>query len=395
MTSDQSLQSQNSEFLRNAHEYAIFFREQAPLWDKTDVVELDPILVRAREFGLTGLTLPSEYGGKGLSALEWTLAVEEIAKTARSWIPADPLFMTAGPGPAVVLASNNEALKKEILPRLASGEAVAAVNITEPDAGSGMTDLATKATEVGDEIVVNGQKRYITGAGEAHYLVTFCRFGDTKGAKGIGAVLIEQDREGVEYGRNPDWLGLRGIPHPEVNLNDVRIPASNVLFRPGEFPRLMRAFNLERLHNAILSLGFAGAALEMSKEFVRERVQFGRPIVEFQGIQWQIADMEVDLEAAKALVYRAAAQAVEGKYPDALDICVAKLYANEMGIRVTHQACDLHGALGYTKDSDVERLLRDALLLPVAGGTVNVLRNTIAAELFKGSNLSQRRPVPA
>jgi butyryl-CoA dehydrogenase len=375
-----------------AKEYASIYTEQAAQWDEADQVDIHPIVKRAADFGLTGLTLPVEYGGKGVTALEWTVAVEEIARTAQSWIPADPLFMTAGPGPAVILASHNETLKRRVLPQLAHGEAIAAANITEAEAGSGMTDLSTVAVADGEDFVVTGQKRYITGAGDSHYLVTFCRFDDIPGAKGIGAVLIERDREGVIYGRNPHWTGLRGIPHPEVTLDAVSIPKENLLFPAGDFARLMRAFNMERLHNAILSLGFGQAALDLTMEFVRQRCQFGRPIVEFQGVQWQVADMQVDVEAARALIYRAASSAVEGKYPVALDISVAKLYANEMGIRVTHTACDLHGALGYTRDTPVERLLRDALLLPIAGGTLNILRNTIAAELFRDAPLSQRRP---
>ena len=386
------LTAEQEEFQKRAAEYASVYTDQAAVWDRTDQVDIYPIVKRAAEFGLTGLTLPVEYGGKGVSAMEWTVAVEEIARTAQSWIPADPLFMTAGPGPAVILASENEAVKRRVLPELGRGDAIAAANITEAEAGSGMTDLSTTAIEDGDHLVVNGQKRYITGAGDSHYLVTFCRLGDAPGAKGIGAVLVEYDREGVIYGRNPDWTGLRGIPHPEVTLEDVRIPKENLLFPAGDFARLMRAFNMERLHNAIQSLGFAQAALDLTQQFVRERCQFGRPIMEFQGVQWQVADMQVDIEAARALIYRAASSAVDGKYPLGLDISVAKLFANEMGIRVTHRACDLHGALGYTKDKPVERLLRDALLLPVAGGTVNILRNTIAAELFKDISLSQRRP---
>ncbi len=378
-------------FREKVHEYASIYTDQAAAWDVCDDVDLGPIMSRARAYGLTGITLGTEYGGRDLSAIEWTVAVEEIARTALTWIPAEPLFMTAGPGPAIILASDNEALKKEILPRLVAGEAMAAINITEPGAGSGMTSLATVARREGDDFVVTGKKRYITGAGVADYLVTFCRFEEILGAKGIGAILIERDREGVVYGRNPDWLGIRGIPHRELTMEAVRVPSSNLLFGPGQFARLMRAFNLERLHNAILSLGFAQAALDMSKEFVQQREQFGRPIVEFQGVQWQLADMHVDVEAARSLIYRAALNAADGKYPEALDVSVAKLYANEMGIRVLHKAADLHGALGYTKDLPIERLLRDALVIPVAGGTVNILRNTIAGELFKGLSLSQRR----
>jgi butyryl-CoA dehydrogenase len=229
----------------------------------------------------------------------------------------------------------------------------------------------------------------------AEYLVTFCRFDGVPGAKGVGAVLIEHDREGVVYGRNPDWMGLRGVPHSEVMLEGVRVPKTNLLFEPGQFGRLMRAFNLERLHNAVLSVGFALGALDLTQDFVREREQFGRPIIEFQGVQWQIADMYVQIEAARALIYKAAQGAEEGKYPEALDISVAKLFANEIGVRVIRQAADLHGALGYTKDYPLERILRDSLVIPVAGGTVNILRNAIAAELFKDLRLSQRRPAPA
>jgi alkylation response protein AidB-like acyl-CoA dehydrogenase len=387
------LTREQAEFRDRVHEYAVVFRDQVVEWDDQDDLDIWPVMRRAHEYGLTGITISKEYGGQDLGAFEWTLAVEEIARTAMSWLPADPLFMTAGPGPAIILASENEALKKTILPRLVRGEAMAAINITEPEAGSAMTDLATTAIKDGDEYIISGSKRHITGAGVAEYLVTFCRFEDVPGAKGIGAVLIENDREGVVCGRNPNWLGLRGIPHPEVTLREVRIPTGNLLFPPGHFARLMRAFNLERLHNAVLSLGFAQAAFELSRDFVVQRRQFGRSIVEFQGVQWQLADMHVDIEAARALIYQAAQNADEGKYPAPLDISVAKLFANEMGIRVVHQAADLHGALGYTRDYPLERLLRDSLVMPVAGGSVNILRNTIAAELFPGSSLSQRRPV--
>ena len=386
------LSGEHEDFRAKAREYRERFWDQIPAWDEKDDLDIWPIMRRAREYGLTGLTIAESYGGQDLGAFEWTLAVEEIARTAMSWLPAEPLFMTAGPGPAIILASNNEPLKQEVLPRLVAGEAMAAINITEPTAGSAMTDLGTTATEDGDDYLVTGNKRHITGAGPAEYLVTFCRFDGRPGVKGIGAVLIERDREGIVYGRNPDWMGLRGVPHREVTLENVRIPKSNILFPPGEFARLMRAFNLERLHNAVLSLGFAQAALDMTMEFVREREQFGRPIVEFQGVQWQVANMYVDIEAARALIYKAARGAQEGKYPEALDISVAKLFANEMGIRVIHQAADLHGALGYTKDYPLERILRDSLVIPVAGGTVNILRNAIAGELFKDLSLPQRRP---
>jgi butyryl-CoA dehydrogenase len=379
-------------FRKRVVEYAAVYRDQAATWDERDEVDIAPIVRCAREYGLTGIIIDEKYGGAGLGALEWTIAVEEIARTALNWIPAEPLFMTSGPGPAIILASDNEALKQEILPRVVAGEALVAINITEPGAGSAMTDLATVAVEDGETFVVDGSKRYITGAGQVDYLVTFCRFDDTPGAKGIGAVLIERDRDGVKYGRNPHWLGLRGVPHGELSLEGVRVPRQNLLFPPGRFARLMSAFNLERLHNAILSMGFAQAALDMTKDFVNQRQQFGRPIVEFQGVQWQVADMHVDVEAARTLIYRAATNAIEGKYPQALDISIAKLFANEMGVRVVHRAADLHGAAGYTKDLPIERLLRDVLVMPSAGGTLNILRNTIAAELFKGVPLSQRRP---
>lgn len=379
------------EFQRHVREYAAVYRDLAPQWDEDDSVDLRPIMQRAREYGLTGLILSHQYGGRDLGALEWTLAVEEIARTALHWAPADPLFMTSGPGAAIVLASSNEDIKAEVLPRLVAGDALAAINITEPGSGSGMTELTTEARRTADGFVINGHKRHITGAGQAEYLITFCRFDDLKGAKGIGAVLIEGNRPGVVYGRNPHWMGTRGIPHGEIHLDNVEIPARNLLFEPGNLVRLMQAFNLERLHNAVLSLGFAQAAFELTKDFVRQREQFGRPIVEFQGLNWQIADMFVDIEAARCLVYRAAANAVEGKYPQALDMSVAKLFANEAGIRVVHRAADLHGAVGYTRDYPIERLLRDVLVMPTAGGSNNMLRNTIASQLFPDVRLTQRR----
>jgi butyryl-CoA dehydrogenase len=385
--------SPDQEELRSrAREYAEGLRAEVARWDRDDAMDMHAVVRQAYEHGLTGVTLPARYGGPDLGAVEWTIIIEECARASGSWLAGDPTFMTSGPGPMIVLASGSEEARQEVLPALVRGDAYVAIAITEPHAGSGMTDLTTQAVTNGDGVVISGKKRYITAAGEADYLVTFCRFDGIPGAKGVGAVLVGRDDPGVEYGRNPEWLGLRGIPHCEVTFKETPVPPERVLFGAGNLRRLMLAFNYERLHNATLSLGLAEAALDAARAFVAEREQFGRPVIDFQGVQWQVADMYTEVEAARLLVYKAASTAVDGKYPTALDVSAAKLFANEMAIRVAYTAAQLHGGLGFTSDVELERILRDVVVMPVAGGTPNILRNGIASELFPDRRFPQRLP---
>ncbi|MFC2059746.1 acyl-CoA dehydrogenase family protein [Chloroflexota bacterium] len=375
-----------------AREFGERWRPFAAEWDEKDhISNMKEIIDDARECGFLGMTVPKKYGGQDLTVLDWTITVEEIARAAQSWVPGDCVFMTSGPGPSVCMRSPNEEVKRKYLPSIVNGEKLCMVTMTEPKYGSAMTDMETSATADGDYYIINGSKRLITGAGEIELYSTFVRFGGIPGAAGIGAIMLERGMPGFVFGKNPKLIGLRGVPHGELYFENCRMPKENLLFPEGHFRELMEAFNMERMHNLILSVALAEASYDEAVKYVQARQQFGRDIIEFQGIQWAIADMWVRIQAARWLMYMAAATAVDGKYPKALEVSTAKLFANDIGTWVSQRASYLQGSDGFSNDFPAERLTRDLLIMPVAGGTPEILRNVIAAQLFPQRKFSQRK----
>ncbi|MGC9323825.1 MAG: acyl-CoA dehydrogenase family protein [Desulfomonilia bacterium] len=339
------------------------------------------------DLGLLGMTLSPENGGGGRPALDAVLAIEELAKY--SPMIAAPVF-ESNVGPVRVIdLFGTEKQKRSVIPGVCAGELSVSVCMTEPGAGSDLTALSTRVVEDGDHYILNGCKSFITGGGHASHYLVYTRFGDISGFKGIGAVLVEKGTPGFSFGKQEEYMGLRGMPSCDLVFEDVRIPREHVVIQPGGFKDLMMTFDIERCGNSAMCLGVAGGALEEARTYAQERNAFGRPICEFQAIQLMVVDMAVKLDAARLLVYRAATGAGKG-LPSIYEASLAKCYANEMVIDVTNKAMQVFGGYGYSKEFPVERMLRDGRAWCVAGGTIQMLQITLASFLF-GRRFDQRK----
>jgi len=345
---------------------------------------------RYGEMGFLGVNLPEEYGGLGLGHLEALLVLEQFAMISNA--VAFPVC-EALVGPVRTLERfGSEALKAQVIPEVVSGEATVAVSMSEPDAGTALTDLATRAREEGDHFVLDGTKRWTSGAGHARYYVVYTRLSDAPGAKGIGALLVDKDMEGVSFGKREQLMGFRGIETRDIAFDSVKVPRENLIVPAGGFGRLMSAFGLERCGNATQSLGLAAAALEQATEYVQERTAFGKPIVDFQAVQMRLAEMAMQVEAARLLIYRAAANAEhnEGGLPSVYESSTAKCFANEIVRSVTANGMQVMGGYGYHKDYGMEQRVRDGFAWGIAGGTTDVQKTNIAAAIV-GRRFDQRR----
>jgi alkylation response protein AidB-like acyl-CoA dehydrogenase len=337
--------------------------------------------------GFLGIALPEQYGGAGAPLMDALVVVEELAKECR---PAAFQVFEANTGPArVVNLFGTTEQKQRFLPPIIRGDETMAVAISEADAGSAATDLTTRAKFSDGTWTLNGSKRWISNGGEAENYLVYARLCDEPGAKGIGALIVEASREGVSFGAQERLMGFRGIPSADVIFDDVQMPEGNLLVGPGGFRDLFSAFSIERLGNATMSLAIAQAALDRTVSYVQERMQFGKPIIEFQSVQMTLADMVLQVEAARQLVSRAAINAGTG-LPVPLEVSVAKTTANEAAKRVTDLAMQLHGGNGYTEEYGLERLHRDAHGWAIAGGTPTMQRIRIVSELL-GRSFDQRR----
>ena len=362
------------------------FRELARKVDETGEFPFH-LIPRYAEMGLLGMVLSTEHGGGGQPAINAILAIEELAKA--SPMVASPVFESnVGPVRVIDLFGTPEQ-KESILPGVCKGEYSVSVCMTEPEAGSDLTSLASKLVEDGDRYILSGRKTFITGGGHASHYLVYARFGNTPGHKGIGGVLVEKGMPGFSFGRQERYMGLCGMPSCDLIFEDVPVPKKNVVVGPGDFAKLMLTFDIERCGNAAMCLGTAGGALEAAKQYAQERHAFGRPICEFQDIQFKIVDMAMKLDAARLLVYRAASGAGRG-YPSIYESAMAKCFANEMVVEVTGLAMQVFGGYGYSREFPVERMARDARAWGVAGGTVQMLRITQASLLF-GRRFDQRK----
>jgi len=338
------------------------------------------------ELGYLGITLPEEYGGAGAPLAHALVVLEELAKQCR---PAAFQVFEANTGPARVIAlMGTEHQKKQFLPPIASGEKTMAVAISEPHAGSAATDMTTKASCVNGAVTVSGTKRWISNGSEADVYLVYCRMRNAVGSKAIGAVLVEADREGVSYGADEKLMGFRGIPSADIFFDDVVVPEENIVAGAGGFKKLFEAFSIERLGNTTMSLAIGQAALDRTIDYVQERTQFGKALIEFQAVQMTLADMVLAVDAARLLRDRAVAGIRDG-FPDSLQVSLAKVTANEMAKKVTDMAMQLHGGNGYTEEFGLERLHRDSHGWALAGGTPIIQRTRIVSELL-GRSFNQR-----
>lgn len=362
------------------------YAPHARTWDEARTPM--PVAERRRlgELGLLALPLPEEFGGGGRPLIDALIVMEELAKA--NPLAAWPVF-EASTGPArVIHLFGSDEQRKRILPAVASGEITIAVSISEPDAGSAATDALTSARIVGDEVVVNGSKRWCSGAGHAEKYLVYVRFGADKGAGAMGAVLVDRDSPGLTFGPQESLMGHRGVGSADMFFSDVRVPVEDLIIPRGGFRQLFTAFSIERLGNSTMSLAIGQTALDRSAKYVLERRQFGKVIADFQLVQAAVADMVVQVEAARLLIYRAAASAGTGA-PPTLEASVAKCFANEMAKQVSDLAIQVHGGYGYTAEYEIERLHRDAHGWALAGGTPSMQRTRIASE-YLGRRFDQR-----
>lgn len=348
------------------------------------------VVRRYGEMGFLGVNLPEEYGGLGLGHVEALLVLEQFAMISNA--VAFPVFEAlVGPVRTVERFASG-ALKQQILPEVISGEATVAVSMSEPDAGTALTDLTTRAQQNGDHYILDGAKRWTSGAGHARYYVVYTRLSDAPGAKGIGALLVDKEMDGVSFGKRESLMGFRGIDTRDIAFDAVKVPKENEIVPAGGFGKLMSAFGLERCGNATQSLGLAAGALEQATEYVQERKAFGKPIVDFQAVQMRLAEMAMQVEAARLLIYRAAANAehLEGGLPSVFESSTAKCFANEIVRSVTANGMQVMGGYGYHKEYGMEQRVRDGFAWGIAGGTTDVQKTNIAAAIV-GRRFDQRR----
>ena len=342
------------------------------------------------EMGFLGVNLPEQYGGLGMGHVEALLVLEEFAQISNA--VAFPVFEALVGPVRTIERFGSDTMKAKILPEVIRGEKVVAVSMSEPDAGTALTDLTTKAVESGNGYTVNGYKRWTSGGGHSDYYVTYCRFTDEPGAKGIGAILLEKNMSGMSFGKREELMGFRGIPTADISIEDVQVPGENVIVGAGGFGKLMSAFGLERCGNATQALGLAAAALEQALSYTQEREAFGKPIVDFQAVQMKLAEMAMKVDAARLLIHRAAANA--SAQPDGLptvyESSLAKCYANEIVREVTALGMQVMGGYGYHKDYGMEQRLRDAYAWGIAGGAIDVQKTNIAAAMI-GRRFDQRK----
>jgi 3-sulfinopropanoyl-CoA desulfinase len=363
--------------------------EIAPHAAETDRSERYPwhcVEVLKRE-GFMGMTIPAEYGGRGASYLQAVLLIEEMAKACSS---TGRICVESNMGALGAIMKYGSEAQKRLAAALVLAGDKPAILITEPEAGSAATEMTTRADRKGDRYVLNGRKHWITGGGVSRLHLVFARMVREGTEQGIAGFIVVRDPDsgspkGLVIGKREPAMGVRGIPETEVLFEDLEVPEDMVLIPPQGvrkgFAGLMDAYNGQRVGAATVALGIAESAYELALDYARQRRQFGRPIAEFQGIQWMLADMSIQLAAAQALIYLAAARAGEG-FPDKREAAQAKVFAADTAVRVTNDALQIHGAMGYSRNLDLERKVRDARMFPIAGGTAQILRTQVAGAIL-------------
>jgi len=337
---------------------------------------------RLAEIGVLGMAVPQHYGGSGLGILDTVLVLEEIGKVC--YVTAMAVLGEVGVQCRIISTYAPESIKQKILPRVATGEAILAICMTEPDAGTDVPNYTTNTAVKGERVVVNGRKTLISRADLAEMFVVFTRVDSVPGAAGIGCVLVPGGVKGLVAEAKYHTMG--GEYLCEVQFNDVELPLENLVIRDHGLKRLMSAFNTQRCLNPAICLGLAEGALEASLQYLRDRPAFGHPIGDFQGLRWKAADMYIQIEAARGLLYRAAVSGAQ--FPDPTLAAMAKIYCNEMSIRVTSEAIQIHGGYGFTDEYAVSRFFRGTRYGSLGGGTTETLRNLVGKKLVEEMDLA-------
>jgi butyryl-CoA dehydrogenase len=357
-------------------------RPRAQEYDEKEEFPWDIVKVLS-ESDLFGIYLPQEYGGTGGGALDLCICVEELSRACGG--TALVLAATAL-GTYPILLFGNEEQKKKYLPDIAKGKKLVAFALTEAQAGSDAAGLQTTARKEGDHYVLNGVKQWITNGGEADIYSVLAVTDRSKGARGFSAFIVEKGTPGFEFGKKEKKLGIRASATRELIFTDCKIPKENVLGREGMgFIVAMKTFDNSRPGVAAQAVGIAQGALDLALEYSKQRVQFGKSISSFQGIQFMFADMATQVEAARALVYSVARMIDKGEKNVSKVSAMAKLFASDVAMRVTTDAVQIYGGYGYMRDYPVEKYMRDAKITQIYEGTNQIQREIIALELIRES----------
>lgn len=349
------------------------FQRDGFAWDSLKVLA---------DHDLTGLTLPVEVGGQGASLLDAVLVMMAITKVCPH--SADALQASNFGAIRQVAKFGSERVRSEVLPLLLRGEGLVTAGMSEPDAGSALTDLRTTARYEGDHVVLDGQKCWNSHGPDATHSVVWCRFGPS--SRDIGAVLVPFDAPGFSRGKRE--LHMSGESHCQLFFDGCRVPKEYVLADSGALRSMLSIFGVERMGNASRALALAETAYERAVEHAKVRKAFGKDLCEFQGLQWKFADMRVELDAARMLLLRAVANADAGA-PDSTEAAIAKLHANRTAFQVANEAMQVFGASGYSQEYPLEYIVRRTRGWMIAGGSVEILKNTIAGSVF-GRRFDQR-----
>ena len=369
-------------------------RPRAAAIDRDEQYPWDVVKALA-EAGFVGMTIPTALGGQGRSFLDAVLVIEEMAKSCT--VTARIVVETNMGAISTVMAYGNEAQKK-LAARLVLEGDKPAICITEPDAGSDALAMTTRADRRGDVYLINGRKHWITGAGVSRLHLIFARVFDERGEElGIGGFLAVRDEaKGLRVTKREQTMGLRGMPEGELTFENLEVPASMAVLPPSGWRRgfadLMNAYNSQRVGAGTVAMGIAAGALEHALEWAKTREQFGRPIGEFQGLQWMLADMQTQLTASRLMLYTAArSRGPEASaFPEPMLAAQAKIFAAETAIKVVNDALQFFGARGYSRELPLERMARDVRMFTIGGGTAQVLRTLVASKML-GWKLPQTR----
>jgi alkylation response protein AidB-like acyl-CoA dehydrogenase len=327
------------------------------------------------KLGVLGMAVPEEYGGLGLPVFDTALVLEEIAKAC--YVTAMAVLGEVGVQTRIISHYAPQSIKQRILPAVCTGECILAVCMTEPDAGTDVANYKTNTDRVGNKLRLNGVKTLISRAEEAGMFVVFTRVDKKPGREGIGCVLVEKGTPGFSVTGTYHTMGGENLH--EIRFEDVELPPENLVLEDG-FRKLLSAFNTQRCLNPSISLGLAEGAFEEAVKYVKERTAFGRPIGNFQGMRWKIAEMYRDIEASRSILYRACATA--NPFPDPYLAAAAKVTVNEMSLRVTSEAIQVHGGYGFTDEYPVSRFYRGARYGSLGGGTSETLRELIGKRVI-------------
>ncbi len=364
--------------VREFVEKEVFPREE--IIEKEDRIPGE-LIDGAKKLGLFGISIPEEYGGLGLNMLGRFLVSEELGRGHSGF--SGFLGAHTGIGTSGLVMAGSEQLKQKYLPSMADGEIVAAFALTEPDAGSDASNMRTAAAKKGDRWILNGVKHFITNGPEADLITTMAVTDPSRGSRGITAFVVEKDFPGFKVGKVDEKMGLRGSHTSEIIFEDCEVPVENTLGEENEgFITALKILARGRAGLAARCVGGCKRLIELSLDYARERIQFGKPIIENQAIQWMLADMVMETEAARALSLQTAWK-VEQEMDIIMDAALTKLFASETFCRVADCAVQIHGGMGYMKDLPIERLYRDARITRIYEGTSEVQRMIIAGQLVK------------